>query len=305
MRFSKYHLAVLALIGTNIIWGASIPIFRWSLESVPPFTFAFLRFFLATLILLPFTLHRLKITKHDAVSLFVLSVIGFFFHIGLLLFGLTTSSSVNSSVIATAAPIFLITSSILFYKENVRTRIILGTVISLLGVAIIILRPIIDEGLDGTILGNMFFLLSTLTFVGYTLLLKNYVTHLRSVTVTFYLFAYATAIFFPFFLMESSQHHIIDFLNGQAIIGIVFGAIFTSIVGYLFYNFGVKHIKASEIGVFLYVDPLVTVLVAVPLLHENITPAFLAGAFFVFLGIYVAERRIHYHPLQKLFKKSN
>ena len=146
MRFSKYHLAVLALIGTNIIWGASIPIFRWSLESIPPFTFAFLRFFLASLILLPLTLHRLKITKHDAVSLFVLAVIGFFFHIGLLLFGLTTSSSVNSSVIATAAPIFLITSSIFFYKENVRTRIILGTVISLLGVAIIILRPIIDRG---------------------------------------------------------------------------------------------------------------------------------------------------------------
>lgn len=304
MRFSKYHFAVLALIGTNIIWGASIPIFRWSLESVTPFTFAFLRFFLATVMLLPFTLHQLKISRHDVISLFVLAIVGFFLHIGLLLVGLSTSSSVNSSVIATAAPIFLIMGSILFYKETVRTRIIVGTVISLLGVCIIILRPIIDVGLDGTITGNILFLLSTIAFVGYTFILKHYVTHLRPVTVTFYLFAFATLIFFPFFLMESSQHQVLQTLNQQALIGIVFGAVFTSIFGYLFYNFGVKYIKASEIGVFLYVDPLVTVLVAIPLLGEKITPAFLLGALFVFVGIYVAERRIHYHPIHKLFQNN-
>lgn len=303
MKLSNYKLAILALIATNIIWGASIPIFKWSLEEVPPFTFAFIRFFISAMILLPFTIHRLKISKHDLVSLFVLSFVGFFVHIGILLYGLSISSSVNASIIATAAPIFLLIGSALLLKEKIKSRTILGTVISLVGVGAIILRPVFDRGLDGTILGNVLFLLSTISFVGYTFLLKNYVTHLRAVTVTFYLFAIATSTFLPFSLMEATQKNILSTLNGQALLGIIFGAVFTSVIGYLLYNFAIRKIKASETGIFLYIDPFTTVLIAIPLLHENITPTFIIGALLVFIGIYVAEKRFHYHPIHLLWHK--
>lgn len=302
MKLSNYKLAILALIVTNIVWGASIPIFKWSLEEVPPFTFAFIRFFISALILLPFTFHRLKISKQDFVALFVLSFVGFFLHIGILLYGLSISSSVNASVIATSAPIFLLIGSAILLKEKIKSRTILGTVISLIGVGAIILRPIFDHGLDGTILGNILFLLSTVSFVGYTFLLKNYVTHLRAVTVTFYLFAFATITFLPFSLMESGQKNILATLNAQAFLGILFGAVFTSVVGYILYNFAIRKIKTSETGIFLYIDPFITVLIAIPLLHENITPTFIVGALLVFIGIYVAEKRIQYHPLHRLFR---
>ncbi len=303
MRFSKYHLAVLALIATNIIWGASIPIFKWSLESIPPFTFAFIRFFVSALILLPFTMHRLKITRHDLISLIVLSITGFFLHIGLLLAGLNISSSLNSSIITTAAPIFLLVGSMILFKEKVKQHVIFGTIISLMGVLLIILRPLFDVGLDGTILGNIFFLLSTLSFVVYTILLKEYTTHLRTTTITFYLFAISTVLFLPFALMESPEHQVLALLNPQSLIGIIFGALFTSIAGYLFYNFAIRYVKASEAGVFLYMDPIVTAAVAVPLLGEKITTVFIVGSVLVFFGIFVAEKRIHYHPVHLFFRK--
>lgn len=305
MKLSKYKIAVLALIATNLIWGASVPIFKWSLESVGPFSFAFLRFFLASLILLPFTIHRLRISRQDFISLFVLSIVGFFLHIGLLLVGLTISSSVNASVIATAAPVFLISGGIIFFKEKVKKTVIIGTAISLLGVVIIILRPIFDHGLDGTILGNLLFLLATITFVIYTFLLKQYSTHLKASTVTFYLFAFAALIFFPFFLAESAQQPLTALLDLQAIIGIVFGGVFTSVLGYVFYNFAIRVINASETGIYLYVDPVITVLVAVPLLGEVITLSFIIGSVLVVLGILVAERRLQYHPVQRLAKRSS
>lgn len=304
MKFSKYHLAVLALILTSIIWGASSAIFRWSLESISPLSFAFLRFFLASLILLPFTIRNLKITHHDLISLFVLSVVGFVLQIGLILIGLSISTSINSSVILTSAPIFLILGSIYLFREKVTNRVVFGTIISLLGVITIILRPLFDQGLDGTITGNLLFLLSTLALVCYTLLLKHYVTHLKTTTVTFYLFGIAAIIFFPFFLADSGGKSILQSLTIQASIGILFGAVFTSIFGYLFYNYGIKVIKSSEVGIFLYIDPIVTALVAVPLLHEKITITFLLGTILVFVGIFVAEKRLHYHPFHFFFRKS-
>jgi len=303
IRLSKYHLAIFALIATNVIWGASVPLFKWSLQEMPPFTFAFIRFLLSTLFLLPFTMHRLKITKKDAISLFVLGFVGFFVHIGLLLVGLKISSSLNASIIAAAAPIFLIIGSAIFFKEKVKTKIILGTTISLIGVIVIILRPLFDVGLDGAISGNLMFLVGTLAFVVYTFLLKNYTTHLRSTTVTFYMFAFSTLMFLPFFLMESSNHDILTFITVQSMIGILFGAIFTSVAGYLFYNFAIRYVKASEVGIFLYMDPIVTILVAIPLLGEKLTSIFLLGALLVFVGIFIAERRIPYHPIHRLKKK--
>jgi len=40
--------------------------------------------------------------------------------------------------------------------------------------------------------------------------------------------------------------------------------------------------------------------VAVPLLHETITGTYVLGAVLVFFGIFIAEGRLNYHPLQKL-----
>ncbi|EKE12839.1 MAG: hypothetical protein ACD_13C00135G0001, partial [uncultured bacterium] len=44
--------AILALIVANIIWGAASPIFKLSLQNIPPFTLAFLRFFLGSILLI-------------------------------------------------------------------------------------------------------------------------------------------------------------------------------------------------------------------------------------------------------------
>ena len=302
MKLYKFQLTIVAIIITNIIWGASHPIFKWALEDIPPFTLAFFRFFFPSLILLPFTFHQLKITHTAFLKIALLSFLGFFLHISLLLFGLNLSSSINAPIIASSAPIFLIIGSYLLLKEKIKTKVAIGTIVSLLGVIIVVLRPLIDNGFDSGIIGNLLFILATLSLVLYTLLMKEYQLPYKSSTITFWMFAVATTIFFPFFLWETSASPIINSLTYQGIIGILFGALFTSVVAYVLYNYAIKRVNANEIGIFLYIDPVITALIAVPLLDEKITPLFLLGSFFVFLGIFVAEGRIHYHPFHKLRK---
>lgn len=300
MRLSKYHIAVLALIATNIIWGASPPIFKWALVEIPPFTFAFIRFILASFILLPFTIHNLKIDRKDIPKLAILAFFGFFLHIALLLFGLTLTASINAPIIASSAPVFLLIGSALFLKEKIMNKTIYGTVVSLLGIILIILRPLIEEGLNVSIIGNVLLLISTGAFVIYTILLKEYNFRYNSFTLTFWLFVITSLIYFPFFLWESAGANVFAAMDIKALIGILFGAVLTSVVGYVFYNFAIQKIPASETGVFLYIDPIITVIVALPLLGEELTPSFLLGALLVFIGIFVSENRIHYHPFHKL-----
>lgn len=300
LKLSKPKLAVLALILANVIWGATSPIFKWSLEDTTPFTFGFIRFFLASLILLPFVIHKLKISLNALIKIAIISYLGLFLHITYLLFGLELSASINAPIIGSSAPIFLIIGAMLFLKEKPKKRVIFGTSISLIGVLIIILQPIIETGLDGSVLGNIFFLLSMICAVIYALLMKKFHLPYHISTITFWLFAITALTYFPFFLWESQSANWIQQLTPQALTGILYGAAFTSVVAYFCYNFALRYLVVNETGIFFYADPIVAILVAIPLLGEKITTVFVVGSLLVFLGIFVAERRFHFHPLHLL-----
>src|SRR3989337_2094473 len=130
---SKRHIAILALVGAHIIWGAAAPIFKWSLQDISPFTLAFFRFVLAAIIILPLVYPHLKINKQDFPKLFFLAFIGITAHIAFFFFGLEFTSSINVPVISAAVPIVLIIGSIIYLKEKAQTKVIFGTIISLCG----------------------------------------------------------------------------------------------------------------------------------------------------------------------------
>lgn len=298
MKFTKSHAAVLALIGANIIWGASPPIFKWALDAIPPFTFIFIRFLLASLMLLPFTIHDLRIKRSDIPKVIALAFVGFTLHIPTIFLGLTLAPSINVSIISSSAPIVLLIGSYFMLKERLKKKTLFGTMLGLSGILLIILMPVIEKGFVGEIVGNLLFIVSMISFSLYTILMKEFKLPYSPKTLTFWIFAFATISFFPMYLFESQGAPL--HIPLQGLIGILFGAIFTSNLAYMLFNFAVSHIHANEVGVFLYIDPIVTVLVAVPLLGEEITLTFLLGALLVFSGIFIAEGRLHYHPFHKL-----
>ena len=301
MHLSSYKKAIIGLMIANIIWGASAPIFKWSFENITPMSLGFFRFVIATLILLPFVLRRLRVRPHDLLKLFFLGFIGFGLNIGLTLWGLNLAPSINAPVIGSSVPVFLLLGSMLFLKERTKSRTIVGTFISLLGVLIIVIQPILRDGFDTALLGNILFVLSNFALIAYTLLLKKYDLPYSPLTITFWLFFFAALNFLAFIPLEgTSLPNVIFSLDIKGFLGILYGAVFTSTVAYVAYNFAVTKIKANEIGVFLYVDPIVAALIAAPLLGEKITLTYLIGTFLVFAGIFIAERRLHYHPLHKI-----
>src|SRR3990167_3659788 len=99
MQLGKIQVAILFLILANIIWGAAFPIYKWSLEELPPFTFVFIRFFLGALIILPFVIKKLKIAREDYRNLIILSICSVTLQIPLLFLGLKLTPSINAPII--------------------------------------------------------------------------------------------------------------------------------------------------------------------------------------------------------------
>ena len=300
MKLTRHQLEGVAIIINTIIWSAASPIFKWALVDIPPFTMAFFRFLIASLILLPFVFNKLKISIDDFYKLLVLSFVGIALHIAFFYLGLSLAPSINVPIISSTTPILLIIGGMFFLHEKPKRKVVSGTLVSLIGFFIIILQPILEQAAVGSIIGNIYYALSVVTLVLYTILLKKYNLKYSYTTIMFWIFLLGALAFFPMFLLENKGGNPLVFFDFRGSIGIFYGAILSSLVGYFLYNYAVRFIKAQEIGIFMYLDPFVTALVALPLLGETITFTYLLGSLFVFLGIFISEGRLHYHPIHNL-----
>lgn len=305
MNLSKTQKAIIALIAANIIWGAASPIFKWSLEGIEPFTLGFLRFTIAAALLIPFTIGKFKIQKEDYLKLGLLSLVGITFAISLFFFGLRLTESINVPIIASSGPIFIIFFSWLILKEKPKSKVILGTIISLVGVIVIVLQPLLREGIDGTITGNILIVLSMLAGVMHIILSKELMKKYDTATITFWSFTISAVGFAPLTLYEASQGFSIADITPQGFTGVIFGALLSSFIAYYLFYWALKYFPASETGLFVYLDPIIAILIAMPLLGEIPNSLYWLGAILVFKGIYIAEGRLPYHPLHKLREKGS
>lgn len=294
-----------ALIIANMIWGAASPIFKFALENVPPFTLAFIRFFFASMIFLPTALNKWQdLSKRRLLEIFLVGFFGIFINITFFFLGLQKTESINAPIIASSGPVFLYILSVIFLKEKPRRKVFIGMIISLLGVLVVVLSPIFLDGKQivcGQIEGNVFFMMATIGSVVSTIIDKDLMKKINPYVVSFLSFFISSIMFLPFMLVELRTWNIFQ-INAAGLVGILFGVLFSSAMAYYLYYYAMTKIPAQEVGLFTYIDPVIAVVIAIPLLKEYPTVYFFIGTILVFLGIYIAEGRIHYHPVH-LIKK--
>lgn len=300
MKLSKAQQAIIALVIANIIWGAAAPVFKWSLQNVEPFTLAFLRFAIASVILFPFIVNNVVVEKKDIVKMFFIGFFGVSINIAFFFLALQLTSSINAPIIASSAPLFLMFFGFEILKEKPKPKKIIGGLIGFAGVLFIVLVPAIEKGLDASLLGNLFLVIAMLGSVGQTILVREFTNKYSALTMVFWSFVIGTFTFYPLMMIEVTQHGFLTGLNIQGIIGVVYGAVLCSAVAYCLYYFAIKQLPVFEVGMFTYMDPIVALLIAIPLLNEIPTTTYVIGSALVFVGILVAEKRLPYHPLTNL-----
>jgi drug/metabolite transporter (DMT)-like permease len=109
--------------------------------------------------------------------------------------------------------------------------------------------------------------------------------------------------FVPFFANEVHHYGFLPHLTYQGLTGLLFGIFFSSLTAYFLQTWAIKYLTAADVSVFTYIDPVVTILIAAPLLGEFPDFIFVVGSVMVVLGILMAEGRFHWHPLHLFLKK--
>lgn len=294
-------LAIIALLFAYIFWGAGSPIFKLALTDIPPFTLAFIRFFFASLIFFPFILPHIKqIKKSHWRRLLWGAFWGISINVGFFFLGLKLAPSINATIVASVGPMLLYIFSLRLLHEKAHPKVLRGILVAFFGVLVIVFAPLIQSaeihsisrssGL-GTFAGNLFFVIGTIGGVMMTIENKKISGKVDPMTMTGVQFFIGSLAFAPFMFVELQGWSFSE-IGSPGVFGIVYGIIFSSAFAYFLINYALSKMHAQDVGVFTYIAPVASVIVAAPLLGEFPDIFFIGGAFFILCGVILAEAHV-------------
>lgn len=288
----KRTKAYLALLATSLIWGFAPPIIKYSLDFVTPIEFLFFRFLIVCLFIFPVFLVKLRknpFQLKDLTLLIVISLCGTSLTLGLLFWGLSLTTAVDSSLIAAMCPLMIVLAGVVFLKETITKQEKYGLFLAFSGTLIAVVSPLVNGHVfTGSFWGNSLIFLSNISWAAYSILSKKIANKYPSFNITALSFFVGLLTFAPLFFLTASTN-LLAFLASPGFMGILYMSILGSIIGYFTYTYGFSLIEASEATLFSYLQPLFSMPLAVLWLKEKVTPAFIFGAILIALGVFLTE----------------
>lgn len=278
------------------IWGVAIVVIKYTLQFIDPISFLFYRFIITSVIfLLPFLFYLKKhpLPTKAIPRLFLLGTLSTTIVLLLLFIGMQYTTAMDVALISILGPILIVIGGALFLKEQVTSREKSGLTIAAFGTFLTVLEPILkrENRLTPALWGNFLVFASYLGWAAYTLLWKAESKKYHPLVITSFNFFSGLLTLTPIFLINKTFNFELLTFNFQALPGLLYMSLLSSVVAYFTYNWGVSLIEASEATVFEYIKPLFAAPLAVLWLKESVTPVFLLGALIISLGVFVAEYR--------------
>ena len=283
----KGHVALLA---ANIIWGLNAPIGKEALAVVSASAVTAYRMLGACLAfwLLSLFLPHEHVTRRDKVLLIFAALFGIVFNQGMFIYGLSLTSPVDASIITSMPPIITMILSAIFLREPITWKKVIGTVLGVSGALILIFgSSAARSGAvgSGNITGDLLCLLAQVSFCIYLTLFKGLISRYSPVTVSKWLFLYASIFFLP---VSSGDVISVDYLELPfsiywRLFYVVFGATFLS---YLFMTTGQHLLRPTIISMYNYAQPVVATFVSVALGLSIFEFSTGMAIFLIFSGVY-------------------
>lgn len=293
----KDRKALGALIVTVLVWGSSFAAVKIVLGEVTPLGLSFLRSVAATfalILLLAFNEGFAKLRRALREKFLYFVVLG---ATGVVLFnifqnvGIQYTSSGVASVLLATNPLFVLALGAIFLQEEINRNKLIGMMLGFVGVVTIMFggKGIISFLASSSFIGNILVLCSALCWGLYVIMNKKVLQRYSPLLLTASAFIFGSLVLFLLCLSSRNFPATISLSITSWLLVIYLGFV-SSGVAYFLWNYALSKTEASKASVFLFLIPVVAILLGKVILAERITFSITAGAGLVLSGIYLVER---------------
>ncbi|MEL6938508.1 MAG: DMT family transporter [Cyanobacteria bacterium J06598_1] len=290
------------LVATALLWGGTFIAGRVAVQTLGPFTAAFLRFAIASLALgiVVWRVHGEvpALSASERLAVVGLGLTGIFGYNALFFAGLKTVEAGRASLIIALNPVAIALGASLLFKAPLNKRKILGVVISLFGTAWVISRGEVssllalllgDSSVQSFGWGEAMIGGCVLTWMSYTLMGKAVMRTLSPLVASTYACWAGTCLLLPVAIAEGLWQSLGN-LHSDAALSVLYLGVFGSAVGFCWYYDGLQAIGPAKASAFINLVPVSAIGLAALFLHEPLTPSIAIGAILVILGVSITNR---------------
>ena len=279
---------------TVLVWGASFVAIKIGLKYVPPITLVWMRFAVGVVILgvAVGLRHQFSLPKpKDWLYFALLGFLGITFHQWLQSTGLVTSQATTTGWIVASMPIFIALLGWLVLKEKLNWLQALGILLAAFGVLLVVTHGNLGALVSGKFgtPGDILILISAPNWAIFTILSRRGLKTYPAALMMFYVMAFGWLFSSVLFVAGRGWEPIHNIAtDGWLALG--FLGVLCSGVAYIFWYDALKVLPVAQVGTYLFIEPVVTVIVSFLLLNEKITLAGLLGGMVILLGVWLVNR---------------
>jgi drug/metabolite transporter (DMT)-like permease len=282
---NRAWLPYIALVLGVIALGFSALFVRWA--NAPGPVVGFYRLGLSTLILIPFFIVRRRNGAAISWAIMIFPILG-----GLLTAldhgfwntSVNYTTATNAALLANTAPLWVALFAWLVWKEHLKTAFWIGLLLTLAGAAIVLGTDFLRHTKFG--IGDLLAITAGIFYAGYFLVTQRGRVHWDTLSYVWIVGLVSSLCLLGISLgfgMPITGYPLQSYL---AFLG---AALVAQTGGYLAVGYALGHLPASLVAPTMLGQPIVTALLAIPLLGESLQAAQILGGLAVLAGIYIVH----------------
>lgn len=302
LDFRAFLAGVLAVV----LWGTSFIATKILLLDLTPATIVVVRFGMGLIVLISALGLRkgfTRVRREEIPFLAMLGFIGIAFHQWLQANGLKTATATVTAWIIATIPVFVALLSLVMLGEKVGKQRLGGIVLAAVGTVTVVSGgnlQALTEGRVGTV-GDILIIISAINWALFTVLSKR-VLGIRGssypqpfsegrdpIDLIFIVMMFGWIFCLPWAVLDGGWRDLMV-LDIQGFGALIFLGFACSGLAYLFWYYALNSLAATQTGVFHYIQPLVTTVLAGPMLGEATTSATMLGGAMILLGVWWVNR---------------
>lgn len=287
----KSIIAYVSIIFSMIFWGIS---FVWTKEllnaNFPVFLILTIRLAIASLLM--FSVFKLmgkleRIEKTDLPKFFLLALFEPFLYFIGENFSMHFVDASFAAIMIALLPIVNPIALHIFNKDNIGWNLLFGAVISVIGIMIMSINP--EGEIKISWQGTLLLLLAVFAGSGYSVILSRLINKYNPITITTTQNIVGILYFLPCLLIFDLDKISSVVWTKDAILSLVFLAIFCSAGAFMLYSYSAKLLSVIKVSIFTNAIPVVTIIVAIILGQELFSFLKVLGILIVVSGLLLSQ----------------
>jgi drug/metabolite transporter (DMT)-like permease len=289
---TKAHLA---LLGTNIFFAINFTAIKYLVNGgfAQPFAINIIRVGISALLLwVLFIFKPVKslILKKDIGRLFLCALTGVAINQLLFVKGLSLTYSIHAALLMLTTPILITILAAWILKERLTGLKVAGLLLGISGALILVTSKERSGYASNVVLGDLLIILNAISYTIYFILVKPLMKTYNAVVIIRVVFTIGFFMMLPFCWQEFKEIPWESF-TVTAWINLTLVVITGTFLAYLFNVYGIKILGAGMAGAYIYSQPFFAAAIAMLFLNEGLTLTKIAAAVFIFLGVYLSNKK--------------